>query len=74
MVTPYRTLAASMVPRRWVVSVYDVPIDPQIEGDVQEVYFSRMERVAGRGALLIENERGERFIVDLAGPAVQPAP
>ena len=60
--------------RRWVVSVYDVPIDPQIEGDVQEVYFSRMERVAGRGALLIENERGERFIVDLAGPAVQPAP
>lgn len=60
--------------RRWVLSIYDVPIDPQIESDVQEVYFSRMERVAGRAALLIENERGERFIVDLAGPEVQPAP
>lgn len=60
--------------RLWILSVYDVPIDPQIEGDVQEVYFSRMERVPGEAALLIENERGERFIVDVTRRAVRPAP
>lgn len=60
--------------RLWTLGVYEVIIDPRIESDVQEVYFVRMERVPGKAALLIENERGERFSVDLAGRSVRPAP
>ena len=43
-------------------------------GPVVHTSFADPYCPAGRAALLIENERGERFIVDLAGPAVQPAP
>jgi hypothetical protein len=54
---------------------------PELEGDVQDVWF-RSLRVE-RGKLLIENERGERFEVDPAtrhvlghpaAPAVEPKP
>lgn len=51
--------------RLWVVKVYDLRRDPNIEGDVQDVYFSRMELIPGKNRLLVENEARQRFIVDL---------
>lgn len=41
---------------------HENPRRPELEGDVQDVWF-RFLRVEG-GKLLIENERGERFEVD----------
>lgn len=62
----------------WRLKVYPNPRRPELEGDVQDVWFRSM-RVDG-GKLLIENERGERFEVDPAtrhvlghaAPAVDP--
>jgi hypothetical protein len=64
----------------WRLKVYENPRRPELEGDVQDVWF-RSLRVEG-GKLLIENERGERFEVDPAtrhvlghpAPAVEPKP
>ena len=60
----------------WRLKVYENPRRPELEGDVQDVWF-RSLRVE-RGKLLIENERGERFEVDPAtrhvlGQPVAPA-
>jgi hypothetical protein len=48
----------------WRLKVHEHPRRPELEGDVQDVWF-RSLRVEG-GKLLIENERGERFEVDPA--------
>lgn len=58
----------------WRLKVYENPRRPELEGDVQDVWF-RSLRVEG-GKLLIENERGERFEVDPATRQVcrRPAP
>lgn len=47
-----------------VLVVYDNKRQPQLEGDVQDVYFTSMAFDAA-GKLLIENERGERYSVDV---------
>ena len=44
------------------------------EGDVQEVYFSRMVRVSGCGELEIENENGQRFLVDVKSRSARALP
>ena len=46
----------------WRLRVYENVRMPDVEGDVQDVYFRSM-RADGR-KLLIENEVGERFEVD----------
>lgn len=51
--------------RKWTIAVYDVPYDPVLERDVQEVYFTSMELDAENRALIIENERGERYSVGI---------
>jgi hypothetical protein len=64
----------------WRLRVYENPRRPELEGDVQDVWF-RSLRARG-GKLLIENERGERFEVDPAtrrvssrpAPALDPQP
>lgn len=62
----------------WRLRVYDNSRRPELEGEVQDVWF-RSPRAEG-GKLLIENEPGERFEVDpstrkvLARPAPMPAP
>ncbi len=62
----------------WRLKVYENARRPDLEGDVQDVWF-RSLRVQGE-RLLIENERGEQFEVDPAArrvlgrhaPAAQP--
>lgn len=59
----------------WRLRVYENVRVPGLEGDVQDVFFHSM-RMEG-GLLLIENERNERFEVDLAARRVvarHPAP
>lgn len=58
----------------WRLKVYDNPRRPELEGDVQDVWFRSMR--VENGKLLIENERGQRFEVDPATRQVlgRPAP
>ncbi len=59
--------------RLWALKVYDNQRDPSMEGDVQDVFFRAMTLQAD-GTLLVENERGGRFIVDTAARTSVPAP
>lgn len=60
--------------RLWTVKVYETGNIEHLERDVQRIYFKHMSVVEGRDALLIENEVGQRFIVDLQQRSVSPAP
>jgi len=58
----------------WAVKVYEVDTVPGLEPDVQWIYFKSMSLVPGRDELLIENEVGGRYIVDLQKRTSVPAP
>lgn len=47
----------------WEMRVYEVQIDPDLEGDVQHVFITKLDVDAGK--LLVSNERNEHFMVDL---------
>jgi hypothetical protein len=49
----------------WTMKVYENKRLPDKEGDVQDVFFKSMT-AQPNGTLLIENERGGRFVVDPA--------
>ncbi len=49
----------------WRVRVYELAVDPALEGDVQDVYFKTMTATPDGHALLVENERGQRYMVDV---------
>lgn len=49
----------------WTLRVYEIVFNLDDEIDVQETYFERMDRVHGRRELLVRNERGDRFLVDV---------
>jgi hypothetical protein len=57
--------------RLWRVRVYELKIDPHLEGDVQDVYFASMTASPDGHELLIANERGDRFAVDVRTQAVR---
>lgn len=54
----------------WILKVYDVNYDPSLEEDVQDVFIVSMVR-AGPDALEIEDERGRRYLVNVATCAVR---
>lgn len=54
----------------WRVRIYNVPIDPTLERDVQEVYITSLALEGG--ALVVTNEKDERFTLDLATRQVTP--
>lgn len=49
----------------WVKRVYTVTVDDSMERDVQDVFFRSMELSSDSRSLLIENERGKHYSVDL---------
>jgi tricorn protease-like protein len=49
----------------WTLQVYAVPFDPAEERDVQEVYITELKVDASGKRLMVTNENGERFAVDL---------
>jgi hypothetical protein len=56
----------------WTLQVYDNQRVPGREGDVQDVFFKSMAAQRD-GTLLVENERGRRFVVDPATRSVTAA-
>lgn len=48
----------------WTMKVYDNRRRPELEGDVQDVFFSAMSAEPD-GRLRIVNERGDVFLVDV---------
>jgi acyl-CoA hydrolase len=47
----------------WGVTVYTVPIDPNLEEDVQWVFIAGL--ALRDGALLVTNEKNQQFVLDL---------
>lgn len=47
------------------IEIYRYPIVPELETDVQDVFFKSMSRINGGKELLIENERGHQFVFDI---------
>ncbi len=58
----------------WGVKVYDTPHIAELERDVQAVFFASMQLDAAGTSLLIANERGRQFAVELASHAVRELP
>ncbi|MCX7514328.1 hypothetical protein [Frateuria sp. STR12] len=52
--------------RLWISRLYESKVDPNIEADVQWSFFKGMHLDAGRNALIVEDENGRRYQVDLA--------
>jgi hypothetical protein len=48
----------------WELRVYEIKYDPNLEGDVQDVFITSLKLVDGN--LEVVNERGDAFLVDLA--------
>lgn len=55
----------------WGVKVYDTPQIAELERDVQAVFFAAMQLDDSGRSLVITNERGRRFAIDLATHAVR---
>jgi outer membrane protein assembly factor BamB len=53
----------------WKVEVYQIKYDPTIELDVQDVFISALS--IDRGKLMVKNEDGVKFSVDLKTRAIQ---
>ena len=51
--------------RLWRVRVYELKVDPRLEGDVQDVYFARMEASSDGREILFTNDNGGRLAVDV---------
>ncbi len=49
----------------WLLSVYDVEYDPSMEEDKQDVFITRLSLARTPDRLLIEDERGRCYSVDL---------
>ncbi len=49
----------------WHRQIYVIRRDPQLEGDVQDVFITGLKSVPERKALEITNEAGGRFELDL---------
>ena len=47
----------------WRVRIYEVRVNPNIEGDVQDVFITSF--AVKDGALIVTNERKEKFALDL---------
>jgi hypothetical protein len=55
----------------WVVRVYEVAYDKDIEDDKRDVYITRLELRRSGERLLIENERQERFALNLKDRTIE---
>ena len=57
-----------------VVKIYETPRDPNLEADVQDVFFTGFELDAAKREIRIANERKQRFVFRIDDKSVQPAP
>jgi hypothetical protein len=57
----------------WLLKVYDVTYDGDMEGDKQDVFVTSLDIDTAGRRLTVENEAGDRFAVDLESRKVSPA-
>jgi hypothetical protein len=57
----------------WLLKVYDVSYDGDMEADKQDVFVTSLEIDREGRHLTVENEAGDRFSADLASRKVSPA-
>ena len=55
----------------WTLQVYRTEVVPNLESDVQSVYFKTMQLNADGTQLLIDDEIGRHFVIDLATRSVR---
>jgi hypothetical protein len=55
----------------WLLKVYTTTRVEHLEQDVQDVFFTKMELDADKRQLLIENESGNSFVVDIDSKSVK---
>jgi hypothetical protein len=53
-----------------LIKVYEIKYDSKLEADVQDDFIARLELVDGK--LLVTDERGRKYAVDLQNQSVQP--
>jgi hypothetical protein len=56
----------------WVAKVYATPRDPNMEDDKQDLFIKRLKVVDKGRALLVTDERGGRYRLDLATRVAAP--
>ena len=49
----------------WTLKIYNVEIDATLERDVQEVYFATLSVDGQARTIVVENERGRAFLVNI---------
>ena len=57
----------------WVRKIYDVTYNDEIEEDKQDVFITGLAIDRTKRALLVRNERGERFVLSIDQRTVEPA-
>ena len=58
----------------WTLKVFATRTDPAMEADKQDLHIARLAFTDGRRALLVTDERGGRYRVDLATRTVKRLP
>ena len=58
----------------WTLKIYPTRTDPEMEQDKQDLYIAKLALADNRRALLVTDERGGRYMVDLASRRVQRLP
>ncbi len=56
----------------WVAKVYTPPRDPEMEADKQDLFIKSLKLVERGAALLVEDERGGRYRLDLTTRVAAP--
>ena len=59
---------------QWTLKVYTIEYIPKLETDVQDIFITALAASADATKLLVTDERGRRFEVDIAARSVKPLP
>ena len=48
----------------WTLQIYEIEYDPEMEGDVQDIFISSMSKTIFGGKLKLTDEEGRKWVVD----------
>ena len=54
----------------WTIKVYSITYDPALESDVQDIFITSLRKAWFGNKLLITDDHGQKYSVDLATRAV----
>jgi len=55
----------------WLLKIYDVHYDPDMEEDVQDIFIKSMKKTFFSNKLKISDERGRKYLVDPSSRSVE---